>query len=195
MKTGPRGLLLACAMTIGCWYPAAAARAATWGPLDGVNELVVWFTRLNSQFDTLVVAERRGQLEHSVDHLRTALYGVELDSQKLLDSVPDERPEGTKKNEIEQLDRSLMTAVNELGASAREVGADLRLNDGVEIEARLTSGLHTRALALSGLQKMLDSAAPWDAKSIRGSLAEGLRAIHDAQLATTEFRVKLDNLH
>lgn len=169
-----------------------------WDPFDGVTKVVDWFMELNSKFDRLVANEQRAQLIRSVDRLRKNLYTLEADTQLLLDSIPDERPVGARREQLMVFVDDLMETVERLSSSVRDIGADLRLNEAIEIEARLTYGLRSRKMVLTYLENCIgrsdsltDTSPHWDAVRIRGRIRQGLAAVKDAQLAATKFRQKL----
>lgn len=188
-----RGALVAslfAAVTLGA---SVAAAGQPWEPFDGVTKLVDWFAKLNAQFDHLVTVEKRAQLRRSVDRLRKDLYALEANTQLLQDQVPDERPSAEQKAHLTGLVDELMASVRRLGEAARLVGADLRLNEGEEVERALTFGLRTRAKTLTYLQQTLSKAdtQPWNAQEVRERIGQGLQTVREAQLAVTKFRQKL----
>ena len=189
----PYGLaLVACAVSWPLVWPQMSFAQSTWEPFDGVTKLVAWFTKLNEQFDQVVTTEKRAQLIRKVDRMRKDLYLLEADTRIIQDSIPTKPPTAEQRAQLEQLTSELMRSVEQLSRSAREVGADLRLNDAGEVEHALTYGLRTRALVLSYLQTAIaESAVTWNASEVRERLAQGLKAVQDAQLAVTAFRKKL----
>ena len=184
--------LLAYGVCLALGWPQTSFSQSTWEPFDGVTKLVAWFTKLNEQFDQVVVAEKRGQLIRKVDRMRKDLYLLEADTRILQDSIPTQAPTAEQRAHLEQLASELMRSVEQLSGSAREVGADLRLNDANDVERALTHGLRTRGIVLSNFQKALaEPAATWNAPDLRKMLAQGLKAVQEAQLAVTAFRKKL----
>jgi hypothetical protein len=164
-----------------------------WNPFDGITNLVSWFEKLNKQFDQLVASEQVGQLSRSIDRLRKDLYQLEADTQWLMDRIPDEPPDSKKKIQLRKSVDILMKTVLRLTDSVRAIGAELRLREADEIEARLTAGLYSRGQVLTFLDARLQDQARWgwDAAELRGQLKRGLAAVKDAQLAATTFSQQL----
>jgi hypothetical protein len=191
--TRVRSALIALAVYAVLFVPCTSFAQATWEPFDGVTKLVAWFTKLNDQFDQVVAVEKRGQLVRKVDRLRKDLYALEADTRILLDNIPSNVPSADQRQQLLQLTTELMQSVQRLGITARDVGADLRLNNGSEVEEALTYGLKTRALALTYLQRAIEGSASgiWDAAEARQRLERGLQAVKDAQIAVTVFRNRL----
>jgi len=173
--------------------PGTVSAQSGWDPLTGVPQLVAGFSRLNEQVDKGVVAEKRGQLMRAVDRLRKDLYALEADARVLQDSIPDSVPNLDERNYLERLARELQETVGWLTETARQIGADLRLNEAEQVEEALTSGLRTRGAALSYFQRELEGAEQgrWNASNIRSRLGQGIDAVRAAQLAVTSFRQKL----
>jgi hypothetical protein len=188
-------LFLVLALAVTTLAPTNALAQSPWEPFDGVSKLVEWFANLNAKFDKIVIAEKQGQLLRSVDRLRKELYSLEADTQILLDNIPDKAPNAEQNEQLKGLSDVLMITVERLGHSAREIGADLRLNEGIDVEHALTYGLGTRRKALTYLQQALNEAAArpwaWNAQEVRARLDKGLQAIRTAQVAVTMFRQKL----
>jgi hypothetical protein len=162
-----------------------------WEPFQGITQLVRWFNELNDHFDQVVKHEQREQLGRSVDGVRKELYALEADTQVLLNRIPDKAPDGEKKFQLTAFVDRLLKTVGELGQAVRGIGADLRLAEADEIEARLTRGLYTREESLTFVQARIEGQVPWDAAAVRGRLKEGLAAVKDAQLAATKFSQRL----
>lgn len=170
---------------------AAVAQRGVWEPFDGITRLVDWFDELNNKFDQLVAKEQRAQLSRSVDRLRTQLYELEADTQALLDSIPDQLPEGQKKSELRVVVNELKIRVAGLGQSVRDIGAELRLAEANQIERRLTFGLRSRRRYLTFVEARIEGRGKWDATEVRDRLNRGLNAVRDAQLAATKFSQQL----
>lgn len=181
--------LLAATMLV----PRTALAQSTWEPFDGVLKLVEWFVKMNAQFDKIVIVEKQGQLLRSVDRLRKDLYALEADTRILQDNIPDERPNAEQKHQLQKLVDELMASVGRLSRTAREIGADLRLNEGSEVEKALTYGLRTRARVLTYLQQTINESdtRPWNPQEVRARIDQGLQAVRAAQVAVTKFRQKL----
>jgi hypothetical protein len=162
-------------------------------PLENVTALVTWFTKLNSQFDELVASEKRGQLARKTDALRRRLYSLEADTQILRDGIPDNAPSEDQRDYLMSVARDLLAGVEALAEAVIDVGADLRLNDAIDVEEALTRGLRTRGRVLTDLERALQtSSSQWNSDTVRTKLDLGLRAVREAQLAITAFRRKLD---
>jgi hypothetical protein len=172
--------------------PASALAQETWEPFDGVLKLVEWFDKLNAQFEKIVTVEKEAQLLRSVDRLRKDLYALEADTQILQDNIPDKSPNAEQKGQLQKLLDELMASVTRLGSTAREVGADLRLNEGSDVEIALTHGLVTRRVVLTNLEQTINQ-GPWNAQEVRARLDQGLQAVRAAQVAVTAFRHKLSS--
>lgn len=160
-------------------------------PLGGVNYLVTWLEKLDSQFDSLVISEKKAQFQRSVDHLRKSLYELEADSRDLLNGIPDQKPTGPSRDHLLALERRLNKTVESLTEDVRAIGADLRLNDAMEVQMKFGQGLRARVLALTYLEEQLDSDSVWDSERIRRHLTEGISAVFDAQIAATALSKKL----
>jgi hypothetical protein len=173
--------------------PTSALAQLTWDPFDGVLKLVEWFEKLNAKFENIVTVEKEAQLLRSVDRLRKNLYALEADTQILQDNIPDKSPNAEQKEQLQKLVDELMASVTRLSSTAREIGADLRLNEGSEVEFTLTYGLRTRAGVLIYLQQTINQGQPWNAQEVRAQLDQGLQAVRAAQVAVTVFRHKLSS--
>jgi hypothetical protein len=173
--------------------PSTSYAQSGWDPLAGITQLVDWFSRLNDKFEQVVVAEDRGQLLRAVDRLRKELYALEADARILRDTVPDSVPTKEEREHLRNLAAELQKTVSRLTEASRRVGADLRLNEAEEVEKALTSGLRTRAAALTYLQRAINDSAhgQWNAPEVRLRLEKGIEAVRAAQLAVTSFRQKL----
>lgn len=190
-----RPLVIVLLIFVASLLPKTAAAQSGWDPLAGVEQLVAWFSRLNDQVDQVVITERRGQLIRAVDRLRKDLYALEADARVLQDNISDSVPSPDEREYLGRLAGELQQTVGRLTETARQVGADLRLNEAEEVEAALTSGLRTRSTALSYLQRALRDAqqGKWAATEIRSRLGQGIEAVRAAQLAVTSFRRKLSS--
>lgn len=167
-----------------------ASAQSTWDPTHGVIALISWFTRLSEHVDKVVVSEKRGQLVRSVDRLRKDLYALEADTRVLKDAVPDTVPTDAERAQLGELASELQATVKRLAGTAREVGADLRLNESPQVEESLTYGLRTRVTTLTYFQRALQESLTgrWNASEVRARLDTGIAAVNSAQLAVTEFR-------
>lgn len=160
---------------------------------DSITAVTKWFEKLNAQFDVAVKTESRAQLQRAIDRLRKNLYSVEIDAKMLADEIPDQRPSESERMRLDELSEELQGRVQELAASAKKVGADLRLNDSSEVERVLFSGIQTRSLAIKELRKSLlpDPGSAWNGPLLRERMIKGVDAIHAAQIAVTNFSNRL----
>jgi hypothetical protein len=158
-----------------------------------VTALTSWFSKLNEQFDAAVKTESRAQLGRAVDRLRKDLYALEVDTRILMERVPDMAPTPNEREGLDALAAELQSTVQRLAASARSLGADLRLNDAENVEFALTSGLHKRGYIVTEVRRALLPSAntQWNGAALRGRLAEGIEAVKSAQLGVTEFSRRL----
>jgi hypothetical protein len=113
-------------------------------PFKGVLELVEWFKKLNDDFDQLVVIEKKAQLERAVDRLGKSLYAYELDIAFFKNEIPWGDLAGDEKNRIRVIESKSRITLIKLAEAVRGVGAEVRLNDGIEVERTLTYGLNFR---------------------------------------------------
>jgi len=173
--------------------PSTVHAQSGFDPLAGVTQLVNWFSRLNEKFDQVIISEKRAQLLRAVDRLRKELYALEADARSLKDVIPDSVPTAEEQQHLRNLAGELQKTVSRLTEASRSVGADLRLNEANDVEEALTSGIRTRGEALTYLQRAIYDAerGKWNAPEIRIRLENGIKAVHEAQLAVTSFRQKL----
>lgn len=172
--------------------PLAQAQSA--GEVFGaITALTDWFNKLNVQFDSAVKTEGRAQLLRAVDRLRKELYTLEGDARILLDDLPDKPPTSAQRSRLTPVAQELQATVQRLSRTAREIGADLRLNEAQEVEAALSSGLRTRALVLQEVRRALlpENESEWNGPQLRARMAQGIEAVRAAQLAVTSFSKKL----
>lgn len=159
-------------------------------PFKGILEIVDWFTKLNDDFDQIVIVEKKGQLERAIDRLRKSLYAYEIDIGVFRDKIPDEKPEGDVKDKLWDRQIKSMSTLRILVSAVNDIGADIRLNDGKEVMQMLSGGFTEKGITLDYIQNALKN-GPWNAEEIRGRLDKGIKAIRDAQIAVTEFEEKL----
>jgi hypothetical protein len=188
-------LMLSAAAT-GADARAAKESRGDFDPLQAVSAISTWLRDLVADFDAVVAKEKRGQLVRSVDRLRKALYQLEADTRILIDSVTDHTPTEDESRRLSDNAAALRATVEGLKKQVRAIGADVRLADrSQEIEQRLTGGLITRAGTLNWLQEQLKNVrlgrAQWKAEQVRERLRTGLAAVQDAQLAATDFQIRL----
>lgn len=160
---------------------------------SSVTALVAWFNKLNQQFDGAVRSEGRAQTQRAVDRLRKDLYALEADARLLAEAIPDQAPSEPARLRLDQLANELQLTVQRLQAAARDLGAELRLNDAESVEAVVNSGLRKRGMRLQELRSALLPAqgASWNGPLLRSRMLEGVEAVREAQLGVTSFSRKL----
>ena len=160
----------------------------------GVSEAVDFIAKLPTlfwgwvdQFDQVAEREKRKQLIRKTDRLRKDLYILELDKRFLLESIPDENPDvDLIRQNIDDLEETL----EGLRHTLRAIGADLRAEQGQEVEEVIRNSLSTRTKGLREVEDAVQS-PDYDAERIRETLMRGIAAVQAAQIAVTAFHNRI----
>jgi hypothetical protein len=173
---------------------APAPVAAQADPFAAVTSIVDWFERLNNSWSRIVDAQERRQLLQSIDELRRRLHALRGDSELLLDSIPEARPDAVERSELGAQIDALQVSVRALGDAASALVVELGARD--EEAANLVDrAVATRAGALrhaeSVLRLSINAPGAWQPAGVRTRLRAGIAALARAQSAVTRFRNRL----
>lgn len=176
----------------------AAANTSSLDPLQGANDIVAWFVKLNRDFETIVAGQERQQLARAIERLGRDLFLLEIDTIALRDEIPAYLPPETM---LRRLDASVAALFNRLRAvkvAVRALGDQLRQRDDSNtVEKRLSVGIGVRGATLNYMERVLSNAranGAWPHEAIVKQLNIGIAAVHDAQTAVMKFHRRLTDV-